>query len=235
MLWGIILDVLTLAVLVIFIFISAKKGFARTILEFAAIIVAILLAVALGGKAADWVYDSFIKDSLVSGITTTVDNALNDTVENFTESLPEILVKGAKAFGIYDKISECRLESVEGTVSALETNIMRPIATSILKVIASIILFVVLLFLLNLLVKAIDKVFKLPVVGDLNRALGGIVGFLKGLAVLFVAFSLIAAISVAVKGDFLIFSEENINNSHIFKLIYNNNPLMGFMTGFTKK
>ena len=38
MLWGLILDVLTVGLLAVFVIVSAKKGFAKTILKLAAVV-----------------------------------------------------------------------------------------------------------------------------------------------------------------------------------------------------
>ena len=53
----IILDLIIVAIVLLFVFISAKRGFARTIVEFVGYILAVYLAFAVGGIISTAVYD----------------------------------------------------------------------------------------------------------------------------------------------------------------------------------
>ena len=99
--WWIILDVIVVAVMAFFVWSSAKKGFAKTVLELAAFFAAYFLASTLSGMIAGWAYESFAGDKLVANIEIELNNAADATL---TEVLPDYLVSGAQSLGIYDEI-----------------------------------------------------------------------------------------------------------------------------------
>ena len=59
--------------------------------------------------------------------------------------------------------------------------------------------------------------FSFSVIGSLNRTLGGILGAVKGIVFVLIACMVISLIISFTGKPFFIFTEENINNTYIFK------------------
>ena len=62
---GIILDLIILAIIVIFAFLSAKKGFVRTLIELVGFFLAIFIASSISPAISNGVYDKFIEPAIV--------------------------------------------------------------------------------------------------------------------------------------------------------------------------
>ena len=221
--WWIIIDLIAVVILAYFIISSARKGFAKTVLDLAAFFAAYFLASTLSGMVAGYVYDSFAAEKLVSSVeselNTTADAALSDV-------LPDYIVSGAQSLGIYDDILASQRETAHETAVMIGENVARPVITSIARMISSIIIFIVLMFVFKLAVRAVNKVFKLPVIHGLNVFLGGALGVAKGIIVLIVACFAISLLMMFSDGSFLIFTPDNIEKTYLFKMIYNINPFI---------
>ena len=59
-----ILDIIIVAIIGVFVIISAKHGFARTVIEVVGYFLAIYLAFAIGGVLANALYDSAIEPAI---------------------------------------------------------------------------------------------------------------------------------------------------------------------------
>ncbi|MBQ5810334.1 MAG: CvpA family protein, partial [Clostridia bacterium] len=136
------------------------------------------------------------------------------------------IVSGAQSLGIYDDILASQRETAHETAVMIGENVARPVITSIARMISSIIIFILLMFVFKLVVRAVNKVFKLPVIHGLNVFLGGALGVAKGIIVLIVACFAISLLMMFSDGSFLIFTPDNIEKTYLFKMIYNINPFI---------
>ncbi len=221
--WWILLDIIVVIVMFWYIRSSAKKGFAKVVLELAAFFAAYFLASTFSGMIAGWTYDHFAGEKLVSNIETELNATADATL---AEALPDYLVSGAQSLGIYDDILASQRETAAETAIMLGENVARPVVTSIVRMVSSIIIFIILMFIFRLIIKVINKVFKLPIIHGLNVFLGGVLGVFKGGIVLLLACFAVSVIMMFSEGSFLIFTPENIESTFIFKYIYNINPFI---------
>lgn len=222
--WWIVLDVLAVAIILFFVYRSYRRGFARTVLELAAFFVAYFLASTCSGIVADWTYDTFVDQKLLTGIETTL-NETTDAV--LTEVLPEYVVSRARSLGIYDSIVDSQRETAADTAKALSETVARPVVTNMIRMVASVLLFSILMFVLRFVVRAVDKVFRLPLIGSINRILGGVVGLVKGGIVVLLFCFLVSVLMILNDGEFWIFTHQNIEKTYLFRYIYNINPFLG--------
>ena len=81
------------------------------------------------------------------------------------------------------------------------------------------IIFFLLIIATKFAARLVNKLFSFSILGKINRILGGILGVPKGI-LLSLAFCLLAVLIVTVcKDGFLIFTDEAIESSYIFKQI----------------
>ena len=121
----IILDLIIVAIVLLFVFISAKRGFARTVVEFVGYILAVYLAFTVGGIISTAVYDGVIEPAIVSSTTEkivdTAGESVDSTVNNVWDSLPDLVTKGAESFGITsDYLKNSLTENSINTENAME-------------------------------------------------------------------------------------------------------------------
>ena len=80
------------------------------------------------------------------------------------------------------------------------------------------------MFVVKILSKIINKVFCLPLIGGLNKFLGGIIGLLKGAIVSIVFVTVVLLIMSFFEDGFLIFTNDNIEQSILFKFFAGFSP-----------
>ncbi len=231
----IVLDLIIAAIILVCIFLSAKRGFARTIVEVVGYFLAIYLAFTLGGVLSEALYDSAIEPTIVESvadkITVSAGTNINETVDNVWNSLPKIVTNAAETFDITsDTLREAITEnfannsSVTGFAQSAVASVVRPIVVPLMNALIGFILFIVLMFVVKFLAKIINKAFSLPLIGGLNRFLGGVVGFLKGTVISVVFVTVILFIMSFFENGFLIFTNENVEQSILFNLLAGFSP-----------
>ena len=225
-------DLVIIAIFALFIWRSAVRGFVRTLIETVGGIIIICTAFSLSNSLANYVYDSYMRDDIVSSIANTAQHAKLNTeaaVDDIWESLPSV-VRGAAAVGGFDKdsLSDAIDKTVDGGTEKVELlvadTIVKPIVTGAISFIVSLLLIAVLLFLLHKLAYWINSMFKLPIINSVNSVLGGVIGAVKGAVVIFALVVLISLIMQIFGEKFAFFTPEFIDKTHLFKLLYNLSP-----------
>jgi uncharacterized membrane protein required for colicin V production len=232
---SIILDVILLTVFVAFVFTAAKKGFMLSLLELIAVIVALTLSYQFSPVVAQAAYDNIVEEKLVLTVETEIDENLNISsstaqAEMVLDSMPGFMVSFASSMGI--ELEEVKAKITSETFSAenlateLVDKIAQPIVVTALTAISFLLLSAVLLFALKWIAQLLAKIFKLPLIGTVNKVLGGVLGACKGVMV-------IIFISTILKVLFLGGDNEistAVNGSYVVGLLDNVNPFIKSLT-----
>lgn len=218
---SVLLDLLVIAVFIVFFIVGWRRGLISELLRIVGFAVALLAAWILSAPVTGWVYESFVKDKIVSQvsekITTTVDGTAL-TGASFWEKLGDLGSEIASLVTVTpDQAAKLGEDFVNNSLAAPVQAIIRTIV------------FVILFALFLLVIKLVSRLFKglnkLPVVGTVNRIFGGILGLAEGAVICYI-FVAIAAIIVKVTGDELLWlNSDLINDSKLFSLLYNFNPV----------
>ncbi len=218
----IILDLIVVAVVVICIFVSAHRGFVRTVIETVGFVAALFIAFTFSGPAANFTYDKIIEPPVIAAISDGATSTADNTVETVWEALPDFLTGNAEHLGlskdsISASITQNAAEDISVAASVTSQSVVRPVVVKLLGLLYTAIISVVLLFVVKILARLLNKVFSFSVVGKLNRFLGGLLGLVKGL-VFAVLFCMLATLIVSFTANgFLIFTADTIEATYIFK------------------
>ena len=92
----ILLDVLVVVVIISMVKASARRGFVRTVIQFAGYLVSLGISSVVSRMAAIFVYDSFVRDGIVDFLSRNIQNVTDQemVMEELIaalESLPAIL------------------------------------------------------------------------------------------------------------------------------------------------
>ncbi len=232
---NIILDVILLTVLGAFVFIAAKKGFMLSLLELIAVIVSLVLSYQFSPVVAQATYDNIVEENLIETVEVQIDETLNissSTVqaEAVLESIPDFMVSFASSVGI--ELDEVKAKIISEKFSSgniateLVTRVAQPIVVAALTAIFFLLLSVILLFALKWVAKLLSKVFKLPLIGTVNKVLGGVLGACKGVMVIIFISTILKLIFAG--GDSEIATM--VNNSYVVGLLDNINPFIESLT-----
>lgn len=224
-----LLDLIVVAIITVFIILTAVKGFVKSMISVICFVLAFYLSMAFSPLFAQGVYDGFIKKPMEDKIESTVqidkDN-IEISVNDAWEKMPKYITSIADNFGVTKQsvsntIIKNSLKDKETLVSNIVDDVARPVVVPILKTLFYIILFFILNTVLRLISRPIVRIFKLPIIGGLNRFLGGVLGFVKGLVAAALFCVCVKLIINFTQNGFLIFTNQNIDNTIIFKYFCN--------------
>lgn len=219
---GIILDLIVVAIILVTVAFSAKRGFVRVAVELVGFIAAILLTFAVSTPLANLTYDKFIEPSLVKSVSSSTGETASQVVDSTWDSLPSFIKNNSASLGISkdsynEKISTNLAQGAETAAKTASQNVIKPVATKFIGLIISVVLLIVLMFVVKILAKYMNKLFSFSIVGKLNRVLGGIIGLPKGI-ILAIAFCMLVSLIVSFTANGIwIFNQETINDTAIFK------------------
>ena len=179
------MDILLVIVFVGTVLSSMRKGFLRCILSLACVIAAIAVAMTFSQPAAEWCYDNILSAAAM-------------TVNQVIGEIPDFLVSQLTEFGIdvnavAEEISSLKL-SAQDTAEMISKDIVRPGVLVLLKMFCFILIYLIVRFLLGFLSSLIKGISKLPLLKQVNKGLGAVIGALKGVAIVFLVCTLLNAI-----------------------------------------
>ena len=147
-----ILDIIFLAVIIIFIISGAIRGFARAIMNIAAVVASAILSNLLSGVISDWIFNSFVRNDLIANLNNAVTNT-EISVNSALGDLPGWVSSVVSFFCNLFNFDEQRLvDCFVGTASTAKLsavqvtdNFVKPIVTGIFSFFIAIILFILFL------------------------------------------------------------------------------------------
>ena len=184
-----VLDLLLVIFFVATIISYTRKGFVKSIMESGRGTLSLLLAWSFGPKLGAIISEKFLGDKIANRIYNSLASFFDSTAETFDLSqlfaqAPENFVKTVNRFGT----DLTALEAQYGNMTAaskdnlldLSQSIADPVNTLVGNLCGYIIVFIVAYLLLILLTGIISKIFELPVLKQINRFLGFILGLVFG-------------------------------------------------------
>ena len=142
-----------LAALILFVVIrSVRRGFVSSFIHLLGVAASCIVAALTAGKAAAWLYDGYLAERVEQSVS----DSLREKLEAFA--------------GLLDRIDPT------DTISAAAGDAVRTMAVSLLTMVAFLIIFLLAMLIVRALVKLARSVNRVPVVGGINRLLGGTLG-----------------------------------------------------------
>lgn len=219
-----ICDIIIIAVIAVFAVIGAKRGFAKSLLNAAGLVAAIIASRYLSELLAGWIYQTFVREQVILNLEQMISqNGALYTIDNSVTALPGWLqmpitliaaLFGSDIHSISRSLSFSS-ESVEVMAKAIEEP-LGGFATGILAFLLSLLFFAVLLIIIKLLIKAVLVFFKLPVIRQLNAFLGCLLGIVEGFAVSWLAINLFYVIMTYTNPVVL---ESSLVSGYIFRFM----------------
>ena len=225
---GIYIDMALLAIMLIFLIVSAKRGFLITLLEVLVFAIAVISAANLCKPAANSIYDTFIGPNITEKVSASLsENSDIMSSAGKASAVVDNLPKIIKNYILRTDPDENNITSeilngdFSGTDAAekLSSDIAKPIAVTVLSPVIFLLLSIVLSLLLSVVAKWLNKICKLPLIGTANTVLGGAFGILKGLIAVYFIGIILLLLSANSKLNTSFY--EAVNNSAIITIIQN--------------
>ena len=229
-----IVDAIIIAIIAVVNVRSSKKRFVSSLVDAFAMIIATIVSYMFTPEVSQFIYDSFIKNSVSKGFEKVLDDmntntAVADKVDAMIASLPESAVNLADSLGIINLNSIGAGIHMSGVIddNQLITTVLNDFAYNVMititKIVVFFILFVVATLVLRMVSNFLENINKIPLIGKLNSTLGGVLGVAKALIIIIV---------VCTVMYFIISSSDNvdlvgaISGSKIYNFVTENNPLL---------
>ena len=210
-------DLIILIIMVSSIFVGLKKGLISCIIDIAAVIVALILAILLCRPITNVVIENTnFDESLATTISQNIPLSDTDFKVEANTNLPEGIVN------YINSITENVNTSKEEAFNAIGVEL----ASGIISVIVFIAIFVIVRLVLAL-IKVVSKIIdKIPLLSQVNKVGGAICGAIEGAIIIYVIFAAISMIAPIISDTNLL---ELINSSNIGSIMYNNNLVLNSM------
>ena len=218
------IDLAFIIIAVIMVAVGARRGLIVSLLSTVRFIIGVPLSFYVSESYSRQVYDSFVKEIAYNKVAERLAesesvNSIISGVEEFTSSLPGLFSQSIdtsafKGFSL-DEISR-----------RITDSIVEPIAVIIIKVLLFIITFLVFFLvagLVILLIKKLRKRNKTPLKRT-STVLGGVLGLLKALTLLFALSTILSYICDIIPQDNLF--ARQVNSSFVLNFINSYNPLL---------
>lgn len=187
-----------------------KMGFLKKLLNFGSIIVSIVLTRA-------W--------------TPEVVNIVKDYT-NIQSSISDKLYKAFNETSILDKMDLSKLEDIIN-INSMNSSIREYISTNLsnllINILCGIIVFLATMFIIKIIIKVLDIIDIIPIVGQINKILGGLLGVVESLLLIWIIFAILKMTSVFPPVKEVI--TNNIENIFFLNYIYENNVIYNFLAG----
>ncbi len=191
--WSLLVDLIILLVVGFTIWRSARRGFVRTVLELAGFVLSLVIAFSVSGWLSNIIYENSVRPTVEESVSEVLADAkggsTSQAVDQVWEALPSVVRSAANSFGITKGDVQRKLNgAVESGSSGVESvavqvadSMARPVVTGLLKTIIFLVVFLLLAIVVKFLARVINRAFSFPVVGTINRLLGGVLGIPKGI------------------------------------------------------
>lgn len=212
---GIIVDLIIVAVLILFIITGFKKGLTGSLIKLASFAIALVLAIILYKPVANMVIEN-------TQIDESIQAAIINTFEGEEVQQEETKISTNILDSINNDIQQATQEAKDNIIqtTAQETS------TTIIYVGSGLGIFIIArfaLFIISLFVKGITS---LPILKQIDKAGGIIYGAVEGLVIIFIILGIISFTSVIWLDNPVVTA---VTKSTIGAMLYNNNLILKFI------
>lgn len=222
---SILLDVIVVAIVVLFALLGLRKGFIKSLAGFVGSILALILALTIARFAAEFVFNTWIKDSLIQTVSDALAENGANTAQGVLDALPDYLTSIFGWAGGQSQSLESALNSSSNAVSSTIINVLSPAIINLLMIVLAIVLFILLMIVIRLIIRLLDRIVQVPVLKQVNGILGFLFGIGKGVIIAWLLCALVMAVLplwMQESGQWL---QDAVNGSYLFRALAGANPI----------
>ncbi len=232
-----IIDLIFVVIAIVIVISSAKKGFVASCLDAFSVVISGFISFKFFEPVAQCVYGVFVKDfmrtALVRAIEDTSKSAsATEKINVMLAELPEGAVKLAQGMGInVDSLAAGINQSLSSNEDAFIAAFGDKVVYPVMIFVTEIVVFMILLVLSCLIIRAAanffsDKLKKIPVVGNVDTLLGGVLGIIKAIVILVVVTTVFYIFLATADADSPL---TVIRESQLFNFLSEYNPVISLI------
>lgn len=224
--------IIVLVILAAFVFEGYYKGFIRVFFSLISFLLILSLTTAATPRAVAFIEEeTTLADQVTGKCLTYIEKKAQERIDAGAELQQEEIEEQAKAAGIelpagwMDKIMNAGSDEAQAALE--ESGVYQEMAEKTSHFIVSGVTFFILLILialiLNLMIRGLDIIAKLPGLKGVNHLLGMLAGAVKGIVVIWILFFFF---SIFATGSFGLLMMDYINRSKFLSFLYEFNPML---------
>ena len=205
-----IIDIIIVAVILLFTVLGVWRGIARTLLNLVGMIVGMLLSRWLSNGLALWIYATFIKPSVTASLEEQImKNGFSEAVAKSLEAVPQwldsIIGTVFTPLGIsYDDLQKGMFigqDQANSIAKAIEEPLSR-IIIAVISIALMMVIFLVITMIFKLIIRAIMQAVRVSGLSGINHFFGGILGLTEGFVFVFLAINIFYVIMTSASPQF---------------------------------
>ena len=230
-----VFDIIIAIIFIVFAITGIKKGFIKSICGVGITVLSIILALNLKGPLAEYFRSTVVYEQLTDNLNEKIQGYVADSMNEgglgeLFEEAPAGLSAILSGFGTNtDEVAEKYREMIsagEENISAkIYDYIVEPAAQTLSDVLAILAVFLAAIIILNIAVKILDLIFKLPVLNFANKVGGFAVGIVMALLVSFVFCTAVNLATPYLPGIGINIDSTDLAKAPIFSALSEINPL----------
>lgn len=170
----------------------------------------------IAGTLSEWIFQHVVRTAMTEQISAALQtSSTENAAETIFASIPSFLQDALASYGITLESLRQTLAGTNVSAASAAVELMAPVVISLMRSVFSLVLFVILLIVVKMIAKLVSGVCHLPVLRQLDKGLGAVLGAAQAILVIF----LICFCLYLVEP----FSSEEIrmaaNNSQIYHLM----------------
>lgn len=233
-------DIIILALFILFIIFGIRRGAARTLAGLLMSFFAYTGATFIGKWLSVLIFQNILRPTIYDTVVTNVSDFSTQTMNNAVSNL-DLNSYDVLGIGLEDSVKSWvgnqmadPIESVSANAGETAETVLEPIITGIIAFFITIFLFILFYILLRKFVMPmVLKVFRIPVIKQINAVLGGVIGAVEALLLVCMIAYLLKLIVPQISTDFYLLQESTINSSYVFSKLYESNIFTMFASWLT--
>ena len=227
-----LLDAVLMISIFVTVFYAAKKGFVAAAIDLVGYVLSLVGSWMAAKLASQWIFDSVLRPLVMDKVSDVLDDyftldQLEGELEKVLKEFPSILTNSIN-FELEELLDQLHKNTGLGTdlVSGFTDAIVAPAVIGIVQVVIFLILFSILICVVRALSRLFQEMRHLPVLGLANSLLGGAVGLIEVVLLVFAFTTALHLLFVITDDSITWLCSDIVRASNILSKLYEYNPLL---------
>lgn len=211
---GIVVDLIIVAVMLLFIFLGYKKGLTGSLIKLLSFVIAIVLAVILYKPVGNVVIENTtIDDNIRTSLNETFGVQENKQKEKNEENVPSSIMNNIN-------------KEIENATDEVKTNVIDETTKTVVYVGSAIVIFLAVKVVLLIVSLFTSQITKLPIIRQVDKIGGLAYGAIEGIVIVYAILAVISLTSVIWANNAVVMA---IGKSTLGEMLYNNNIILNLL------
>lgn len=223
---SIILDIVVAVIIVLFTITSFRRGLVNSIIDFAGTIVSVVAASLIASSMSVSIYNQFIKEHIIDCVSQALSTlpssaSVTEQASQVMSSLPGYATNILALMGINESNLFSSIDTTYLSIPNAVETLVYPTAVKIITVALTIVLFMIFIAVIGLLSNLLTKTIKITGLSTVNKLGGAVFGLVKALLLIMVLSLVLYFVMMFLPTDTTMAINDAIENSMLYKGIYN--------------